>query len=102
MVDHSVTDQVEKEVNMLERTIRILSVVKKEQPIGIKKLSEKLDLKEGEVRYSLRLLEKEKIIEPTAAGAQLTEKHKKFEKILLEDLKDIKTTFTRLVDTISQ
>ena len=102
MVEHSVTNQVEMEIGMLERTIRILSVIKKEQPIGIKRLSEKLDFKEGEVRYSLRLLEKEKIIEPTAAGAVLTEKHGKFEKILLQDIKDMRGTLSRLIDTLSE
>ncbi len=102
MVEHSVTDQIAEEVSLLERTIKILSVVKEEEPIGIKKLSENLGLSRGEVRYSLRLLEREKIIEPTAAGAKLTEKHEKFEKVLLKDLKDIRETFTRLIETVSQ
>lgn len=102
MVEHSVTNQVEEEVDLLKRTIRILSVVKEEQPIGIKMLSKKLDLKEGEVRYSLRLLEKENIINPTAAGATLTEKHEEFEEVLLQDLKDIKETLVHLIETVSR
>ncbi len=102
MVEHSVTNQVEEEVGLLKRTIRILSVVKEEQPIGIKALSQELDLKEGEVRYSLRLLEKENIIEPTAAGATLAEKHDKFEEVLLQDLKDLKATLIELIETVSE
>lgn len=102
MVEHSVTDEVESEMELLERTINILSAVKKMQPIGINKLSEVLDLDEHKVRYSLRLLEKEKIIEPTPTGAKLTEKHDKFEKVLSEDLKDLKETLEELIDTASE
>ncbi len=102
MVEHSVTDEIESEMDLLKRTIKILSAVKKMQPIGISKLSEELSLEEHKVRYSLRLLEKEKIIEPTAAGARLTEKHDKFEKVLLEDLKNMKETLEELIDTVSE
>ncbi|MFP3872596.1 MAG: winged-helix domain-containing protein [Candidatus Natronoplasma sp.] len=101
MVEDSVTDEIGSEMRLLERTIKILSIIKKKQPIGIKKLSEELGIEEHKVRYSLRLLEREQIIEPTAVGAKLTEKHEKFEKVLLDDLNEMKATLEELIDTVS-
>ena len=56
MAEHSLTNELRSELEMIERTIKILDVVKKEQPIGINKLSEKMDIEEHKIRYSLRLL----------------------------------------------
>ncbi len=97
MTEHSLTDKLESELKMMERTIKILDVVKKEQPIGISKLSEKMNIEEHKIRYSLRLLQKDKIIKPTKLGASLTEKHEKFEKDLIEDLQEMKHTIEDLI-----
>ena len=96
MAEHSLTNELRSELEMIERTIKILDVVKKEQPIGINKLSEKMDIEEHKIRYSLRLLQKDKIIEPTKHGASLTEKHEKFERELIEELKDMGKTIEEL------
>jgi len=96
MAEHSLTNELRSELEMIERTIKILDVVKKEQPIGINKLSEKMDIEEHKIRYSLRLLQKDKIIEPTKHGASLTEKHEKFERELIEELKDMGRTIEEL------
>lgn len=100
MTEHSLTDELESELEVIERTIKILEVIKREQPIGISKLSKKMDIEEHKIRYSLRLLQKDKIIEPTSHGASLTEKHKKFEKELIEDLKKMEKTINELIDML--
>jgi len=59
------TNQVEKE----ERDLRILATVIESGPIGIVKLAEETDVPEHKVRYSLRMLENDGLIEPTPNGA---------------------------------
>lgn len=59
------TNQVEKE----ERDLRILATVIESGPIGIVKLAEETDVPEHKVRYSLRMLEDDGLIEPTPNGA---------------------------------
>lgn len=59
------TKQVEKE----ERDLKILQTVIESGPIGIVKLSEETGVPEHKVRYSLRMLEDDDLIEPTPNGA---------------------------------
>ncbi|PSQ01627.1 hypothetical protein BRC92_10325 [Halobacteriales archaeon QS_4_69_31] len=64
MVDR-LTNQVEKE----ERDQQILRAVIEHGPIGIVRLSEETGIPEHKVRYSLRMLEDDELIEPTPDGA---------------------------------
>jgi len=59
------TKQVEKE----ERDLQILEAVIESGPIGIVRLSEETGVPEHKVRYSLRMLEDDELIEPTPNGA---------------------------------
>jgi len=58
-------DQVEKE----SRDLAILEVVIESGPIGIVRLAEETEIPEHKVRYSLRMLEDDELIEPTPQGA---------------------------------
>ncbi|WP_276270643.1 winged helix-turn-helix transcriptional regulator [Haloarcula litorea] len=58
-------NQVEKE----SRDLAILDVVIDQGPIGIVKLSEETGIPEHKVRYSLRMLEDDELIDPTPQGA---------------------------------
>ncbi|MEF8835249.1 MAG: hypothetical protein V5A76_03760 [Candidatus Thermoplasmatota archaeon] len=102
MAEHSLTDELESELEVIERTIKILDEIKKEQPIGISKLSDKMNIEEHKIRYSLRLLQKDKIIEPTSHGASLAEKHEKFEKKLIKDLQDMEQTIEDLIEMLPE
>jgi predicted transcriptional regulator len=64
MVDRLRT-QVEKE----ERDQRILRIVVEEGPIGITRLAAETGVPEHKVRYSLRMLENDGLIDPTPGGA---------------------------------
>jgi predicted transcriptional regulator len=64
MVDR-LTNQVEKE----ERDQQILRAVIEHGPIGIVRLSDETGIPEHKVRYSLRMLEDDELIEPTPDGA---------------------------------
>jgi predicted transcriptional regulator len=58
-------NQVEKE----ERDQQILRAVIEHGPIGIVRLSEETGVPEHKVRYSLRMLENDELVEPTPNGA---------------------------------
>ncbi|WP_135364202.1 winged helix-turn-helix transcriptional regulator [Halosimplex halophilum] len=89
------TKQVEKE----ERDLRILEAVIESGPIGIVRLAEETDVPEHKVRYSLRMLEDDGLIEPTPNGAipadglgeRVDEMNDGIDDLVgrLEDLKDI-------------
>ena len=90
------TESLEKEIELLERTLEIFAIVRENQPVGISKLSKIMDIPEHKVRYSLRMLQKERLIEPTGKGAVVTEKHEKFEKDIKELLVSIDKTVQKL------
>ncbi len=62
-------ERLENQVEKEQRDIRILRVVIEQGPIGIVRLSEETGLPEHKVRYSLRMLEEDELIEPTPDGA---------------------------------
>ncbi len=75
-------DRLEKEVDMLERHLQVLRMVIRNEPIGIVKMSNETGYPHHKVRYSLRVLEEESLIEPSSQGAVTTEHTQGF----IEDL----------------
>ncbi len=71
-------DRLEKEVDMLERHLQVLSMVIENEPIGIVKMSNETGYPHHKVRYSLRVLEEENLIEPSSQGAITTERTGEF------------------------
>ncbi|MFB6299238.1 MAG: hypothetical protein ABEH65_03155 [Halobacteriales archaeon] len=71
-------DRLEKEVDMLERHLQVLKMVIENEPIGIVKMSNETGYPHHKVRYSLRVLEEENLIEPSSQGAITTEKTQEF------------------------
>ena len=70
----SITNVAEKELGLLSRHIDVLTTVKDHGPIGIIKLSQMTGQPQHMIRYSLRTLEKDGIIEPSRQGAVVTDK----------------------------
>jgi predicted transcriptional regulator len=68
-----VIERIDNEVEMLERHLRVLRLVIRNEPIGIVQLAEELSIADHKVRYSLRVLEEEGLIEPTDRGATTTD-----------------------------
>jgi len=77
-------DRLEKEVDMLERHLQVLQMVIESEPIGIVKMSNETGYPHHKVRYSLRVLEEENLIEPSSQGAITTEDTQEF----VDDLDD--------------
>ncbi|EMA45813.1 hypothetical protein [Halococcus saccharolyticus] len=71
-------DRLEKEVDMLERHLQVLRIVIESEPIGIVKMSNETGYPHHKVRYSLRVLEEETLIEPSSQGAITTERTAEF------------------------
>ncbi|MDR5672957.1 putative transcriptional regulator [Halalkaliarchaeum sp. AArc-CO] len=71
-------DRLEKEVDMLERHLQVLRMVIENEPIGIVKMSNETGYPHHKVRYSLRVLEEENLIEPSSQGAITTDRTQEF------------------------
>ena len=63
---------------MLERHLQVLRMVIENEPIGIVKMSNETGYPHHKVRYSLRVLEEENLIEPSSQGAITTEQTSEF------------------------
>jgi predicted transcriptional regulator len=72
-ITDTMIDRLEKEVDMLRRHLEVLRMVIDSEPIGIVKMSNETGYAHHKVRYSLRVLEEESLIEPTSQGATTTD-----------------------------
>lgn len=61
------------DLDLLGRHVALLKAVQEHQPIGIIRLAELLDYPQHKVRYTLRVLEQEGLIMPSAEGATVTD-----------------------------
>ncbi len=64
-------------MELMERHVKVLKQVILNQPVGIIKLSQLLNMPEHKIRYSLRLLEQEGVVEASPAGARAKPEAKK-------------------------
>jgi predicted transcriptional regulator len=71
-------DRIEEELDLLARNVDIVEKLSKSPPTGIIRLSEALRLPIHKTRYSLHLLEREGVIQPSADGAVVTDKAREF------------------------
>ena len=74
---------------MLERHLQVLRMVIENEPIGIVKMSNETGYPHHKVRYSLRVLEEENLIEPSSQGAITTEETEAFVDDLDEKIDEI-------------
>ena len=74
---------------MLERHLQVLKMVIENEPIGIVKMSNETGYPHHKVRYSLRVLEEENLIEPSSQGAITTDHTSEFVDDLDEKIDEI-------------
>ncbi len=79
-------DRIEGELELLARNVDILEKLAKSPPTGIIRLSEALGLPIHKTRYSLHLLEREGVIQPSADGAVVTDRAREFWSSLAQSL----------------
>ena len=71
-------DRIVEELDLLARNVDIVERLSRSPPTGIIRLSEALHLPIHKTRYSLHLLEREGVIQPSADGAVVTDKAREF------------------------
>jgi len=91
---------IETELDILKRHIHVLKTLQESQPMGIIKLSELTKYPQHMVRYSLRILEQDGLIEPSPQGAVTTGDVGKTMVILKNTLKKIGDTSKDLIKTL--
>jgi predicted transcriptional regulator len=91
---------LENELDMLERHIDILKKIKENEPVGIIKLSEITKYPQHTVRYSMRLLSQDFLINPTQHGAITTDAINRKMEIIKLSLEDIHNRIARLIELI--
>ena len=93
-------DTTVDEINILSRHLDVLKTVKENEPIGIIKLSQKTGLPQHAVRYSLRILEQDGLIEPSRSGAVTTDRVHEVLGTIESTLDDLSTTLKNLKSKI--
>lgn len=61
--------RLERQIEKEERDLTVLTAVIENGPIGIVRISTETGIPEHKVRYSLRMLENDGLVEPTQQGA---------------------------------
>jgi predicted transcriptional regulator len=90
------TKKIESEIDLLQRHVIILNTLIEHEPIGIIRLSEQLGIPQHKVRYSMRILEAEGLINPSSEGAVTTERLDTFFEELVDVLMQLDSTVNRL------
>ena len=93
-------ERLVKEVEIFQRHIEVLSIINKNGPIGIIKLSEMTGLPHHKIRYSLRVLETEGLIKPSPDGAITTAKTEDFINQLENILKELLHKIERIYNNM--
>ena len=94
------TNVIETELDILKRHILILETLKENEPAGIIKLSELTKHPQHMVRYSLRILEQDGLIEPSPQGAVTTQAVDNMLNLVKTKLNEMNGTINELLETI--
>jgi len=94
------TNVIETELDILRRHVHVLRVLQKNEPAGIIKLSELTKHPQHMVRYSLRILEQEGLIEPSPQGAITTKSIDTAMKTLTTKLKRMNETINSIIKEV--
>jgi predicted transcriptional regulator len=86
----------------LARNVDIVGRLSGSPPMGIIRLSEALHLPIHKVRYSLHLLEREGVIQPSADGAVVTDKAREFWASLDRSLDQMAATIQHLKERAAE
>jgi predicted transcriptional regulator len=94
------TSVLETELDILKRHIIVLEELRKNQPIGIIKLSEITGYPQHMIRYSLRILEQDGFIEPSPQGAITMDDAAETNALLKKTLKELARSAEEIIKTL--
>lgn len=83
-------EQVKEEVKILNRHLQILRRIVDEEPVGIVTLSKETGYPRHKVRYSMRVLQEEGLVEPTRRGATTTDDAQEYLADLEQELDELR------------
>jgi predicted transcriptional regulator len=90
------------ELDLLGRNVEILQRLSSHTPLGIIRLGEAMRLPIHKVRYSLHLLEREGVIQPSSNGAVVTDRSGEFWESLDKDLDRMSESIQQLRERAAQ
>ena len=96
------TSVIETELDILKRHVCVLKTLQEHQPMGIIKLSELTNYPQHMVRYSLRILEQDGLIEPSPQGAVTTKNTEKTMQLLKDTLDGLDSTIKEIKGMLSK
>ncbi len=94
--DLSLFRELKIDIETAKRHLEIIKALLKEQPVGIIKIAHETGLPEHKIRYSLRVLEKERLIEPSREGAILTKEFLENRDKIAEEAKEISDVMSEM------
>jgi len=97
-----VLKKLRQESEIAFRHLEVLQAVLDNQPIGIFKLAELMNMPKHKIRYSLRVLEQSGIIEPTQYGAIVRDDVDKVFEDLREEIRKIKKYTEKMGEIIEK
>ena len=68
----AIFSELESALSTIERHISILKILLNEQPVGIVRIARETGIPEHKVRYSLKILERERVVEASSQGALIS------------------------------
>ncbi len=96
----TLTSVIDDELEILKRHISVLKTLQENQPMGIIKLSELTGYPQHMVRYSLRILEQDGLVEPSSQGAVTTKNVSGIMNRLQKTLENIRNTADDLLEKL--
>ena len=98
---NALISKLEGEIELLERHVEMLKTIAGNEPIGIIRLAEMMKCPQHKVRYSLRILEQENLIEPSTGGAVTTKRLDEFIEELKVTLDGLQVNVKKLRDSLA-
>jgi predicted transcriptional regulator len=94
--------KIKDDIELMGRHLEVLSKVVEDQPIGIIKLSELLDVPQHRIRYSLRVMEGLGYIRASPTGAFATDKAQELFSNLDGDIDEIIDLLQKMKSLMNQ
>ena len=91
------TEMVKNNIDLVNRHITVLITLQRKQPMGIIQLSEITKYPQHKIRYSLKVLEQEGLIEPSIKGAVTTENVDTIIKRLKNSIHEVNKAYRELL-----
>lgn len=97
---NALISRLETEIELLHRHVEMLKTIAENEPIGIIRLAEMMKCPQHKVRYSLRILEQEELIEPSTGGAVTTKRLHEFIDELKERLDSMQADLKKIRESL--